>query len=78
MFLDKLSVLITTICTPVLVLDSLNWNVHLTDKVVAVLELTLRLDNGSGRIPGAMDGVIVIAISYVSLVIAKKLIARCN
>ncbi len=44
----KSSPFVTSICTPVLGLDSLNWYVQLRDTVVVVLELTSRLDTGSG------------------------------
>ncbi len=48
MLLTKSFPFVTSICTPVLVLDSSNWYVQLRDTVIVVLELTTRLDTGSG------------------------------
>ncbi len=48
MLLTKFSPFTTSICTPILGLESSNWYVQLRDTVVIVLELTSSVDTGSG------------------------------
>ncbi len=48
MLLTKSVPFVTSICTPVLGLDWSNWYVQLREMVVVVLELTSRVDMGSG------------------------------
>ncbi len=48
MLLIKSFPFVTSICTPVLGLDSSNWYIQLRNTVVAVLKPTSRLDAGSG------------------------------